>query len=153
MHPVSTPSDLECVLFGFSKVFLFPEAIRFEAFDSRSSYQPEMSTSCSSCTLHNLPVGLLATILEKYLDITDWSRLDRAFCSTRNELRNVYLEALKSVKIKIHIVYDTWIWRTINGAQKWIGARGIRITGIRYDGTIMNFQIFHESGFKGLRAV
>jgi hypothetical protein len=86
-----------------------------------------MSTGCSSCALHNLPVGLFATILEKYLEIADWSKLDRAFCSTRSELRNVFLEALKSVKIKSRIVYDTWIWRTINGAQKWITARGIRI--------------------------
>jgi hypothetical protein len=86
-----------------------------------------MSTGCSSCALHNLPVGLFAAILEKYLEITDWSKLDRAFCSSRSELRNVFLEALKSVKLGIHNRGNLWTPRIEKGVQKWINARGIRV--------------------------
>ncbi len=86
-----------------------------------------IASSCISCDLHNLPVGLFATILEKYLDETDWSKLDIAFCSSRNEMRNLFLEALRSVKLNIHNRFDTWTPRIENGLQKWITARGIRI--------------------------
>ncbi len=86
-----------------------------------------IATSCTSCALHNLPVGLFATILEKYLDVTDWSKLDIAFCSSRNEMRSLFLEALKSVKLKIINSFINWTPRIKNGLQKWITARGIRI--------------------------
>ena len=87
-------------------------------------------TSFAKTSLDALPIAIIQLIISKYLTIIEWSKLDIALC-THNEVRQIYLEALRSEAIKLSIEKNKfWKKVLVGGVLYWIVARGIRVESI-----------------------
>ncbi len=81
-------------------------------------------------SLDALPIAIIQLILSKYLTIIEWSKLDIALC-THNEVRQIYLEALRSEAVKLSIENNKfWKKALVGEVLYWIVARKIRVESI-----------------------